>query len=163
MIPNQIRSWNSLINLMGLFSSSDTQDVDLDAILGELCALESQYKDVADSSPRNSSNGTFALRRSLVSFLPTYVRRFTILWLAREACRNAFFPSILSKDICRFVNMSADVYLEAQLSQFWLGPIVSSVWSIAFEWIQKKFFAQRARKAGFRRCAWSSDEICINI
>ncbi|XKL67953.1 hypothetical protein PGB90_003444 [Kerria lacca] len=36
----------------------DTQDVDLDAILGELCALESQYKDVADVLPRNSSNGS---------------------------------------------------------------------------------------------------------
>ncbi len=40
-----------------VLSVTDTQDVDLDAILGELCALESQYKDVADSSPRNSSNG----------------------------------------------------------------------------------------------------------
>lgn len=42
---------------MCFFLLSDTQDVDLDAILGELCALESQYKDVANSSPHHSSNG----------------------------------------------------------------------------------------------------------
>ncbi|XP_065219917.1 amyloid beta A4 precursor protein-binding family B member 1-interacting protein-like isoform X2 [Planococcus citri] len=36
----------------------DTQDVDLDAILGELCALESQYKEAAIASPRQSSTGS---------------------------------------------------------------------------------------------------------
>lgn len=30
--------------LIDLFLVSDTQDVDLDAVLGELCALESQYQ-----------------------------------------------------------------------------------------------------------------------
>jgi len=29
---------------MFIFGFSDTQDVDLDAVLGELCALESQYQ-----------------------------------------------------------------------------------------------------------------------
>lgn len=41
------------------FNFADTQDGDLDALLGELCALESQYKEAASASARNSSNGKF--------------------------------------------------------------------------------------------------------
>lgn len=49
---------------MNFFSITDTQDVDLDAILGELCALESQYKEAANASPRQSSNGEFLCPKS---------------------------------------------------------------------------------------------------
>ena len=46
------------------FYFTDTQDVDLDAILGELCALESQYKDDNNSSSQ-PTNGEQILSSSI--------------------------------------------------------------------------------------------------